>query len=175
MKNISLFDIFSARELEVLADLAKRLDLPEERVLVSALRSYQLISAGTHSLTEVDQRLRKADVKQLGSCGAAVPPYWDRLLGCTSETCYRPLPCPVHDGEERRETISHPRHYGGDTVYEAIKVIEAWSLGFCLGNAAKYICRAETKGMKLEDLKKARWYLDREIQRLDRTDKGVER
>lgn len=77
--------------------------------------------------------------------------------------------------EERREEIHHPRHYGGDTTYEAIKVIEAWSLGFCLGNAVKYICRAETKGMKLLDLKKARWYLDREIQRLDRTDKGVDR
>lgn len=33
-----------------------------------------------------------------------------------------------------RETINHPQHYGGDTTYEAIKVIEAWGLGFCLGN-----------------------------------------
>ncbi len=117
-------------------------------------------------------------------CQSTVLPYWDRLLEITSETCNRPLPCPVHNTfsattvyaeGERREEISHPRHYGGDTIYEAIKVIEAWSLGFCLGNAVKYICRAETKGMKLADLKKARWYLDREIQRLDRTDKGVER
>lgn len=39
------------------------------------------------------------------------------------------------------ETIDHPPHYGGDTPYEAIKVIEAWELGFCLGNAVKYISR----------------------------------
>ena len=33
-----------------------------------------------------------------------------------------------------KETVNHPQHYGGDTVYEAIKVIEAWGLDFCLGN-----------------------------------------
>lgn len=74
--------------------------------------------------------------------------------------------------ESPRETVDHPLHYGGaDDPYEAIKVIEAWRLGFCLGNAVKYICRAERKGRLLEDLRKARWYLDREIGRLER-DRG---
>lgn len=63
------------------------------------------------------------------------------------------------------DSVNHPAHYGGgDNPYEAIKVIEAWGLGFCLGNAVKYIARAGKKGDALEDLKKARWYLDREIQ-----------
>lgn len=62
--------------------------------------------------------------------------------------------------------VQHPVHYGGDTTYEAIKVIEAWDLGFHLGNAAKYISRAGKKGDRLEDLQKARWYIDREIARL---------
>ena len=62
------------------------------------------------------------------------------------------------------EAVDHPAHYGGaDNPYEAIKVIEAWSLCFCLGNTVKYISRAGKKGARLEDLKKARWYLDREI------------
>jgi hypothetical protein len=62
------------------------------------------------------------------------------------------------------ERIDHPPHYGGpNNVYEAIKVIEAWGLGFRLGNTVKYIARAEHKGSTVEDLKKARWYLDREI------------
>ena len=64
--------------------------------------------------------------------------------------------------------IDHPKHYGGaDNTYEAIKVIEAWGLGFCLGNTVKYISRAGKKdrAKTLEDLKKARWYLDREIAR----------
>lgn len=64
------------------------------------------------------------------------------------------------------EKINHPQHYGGDTTYEAIKVIEAWELGFNLGNTVKYISRAGKKdpSTRLQDLKKARWYLDREIQ-----------
>lgn len=67
------------------------------------------------------------------------------------------------------ERINHPEHYGGDTVYEAIKVIEAWGLGFCKGNAVKYISRAGRKegADEIEDLKKARWYIDREIKRLE--------
>ena len=68
------------------------------------------------------------------------------------------------------EEVNHPPHYGGDTTYEAIKVIEAWELGFNLGNCVKYISRAGKKDplTVLTDLKKARWYLDREIQNLER-------
>ncbi len=67
-----------------------------------------------------------------------------------------------------KETVNHPAHYGGaDNPYEAIKVIESWELGFCLGNTVKYISRAGKKGERIEDLKKARWYLDREIARLE--------
>jgi hypothetical protein len=53
-------------------------------------------------------------------------------------------------------------------VYEAIKVIEAWQLGFALGNAVKYISRAGKKDPRkeVEDLEKARWYLDRYIAQL---------
>lgn len=73
-----------------------------------------------------------------------------------------------------KEAVNHPEHYGGaDNPYEAIKVIEAWELGFCLGNTVKYISRAGKKraptfGTRIEDLKKARWYLDREIQNLEK-------
>jgi hypothetical protein len=68
----------------------------------------------------------------------------------------------------KREVIDHPDHYGGDTAYEAIKVIEAWDLGFCLGNTVKYIARAGRKDPTkiIEDLRKAAWYLNREIESL---------
>lgn len=70
--------------------------------------------------------------------------------------------------KKRTEAVNHPAHYGGAlNPYEAIKVIEAWDLGFCLGNTVKYISRAGKKNDVLEDLKKARWYLDREIQNLE--------
>lgn len=67
------------------------------------------------------------------------------------------------------EQVNHPSHYGGeDNPYETIKVIEAWGLdgNFNLGNSIKYISRAEHKGKNVEDLEKARWYLDREIKKL---------
>lgn len=64
------------------------------------------------------------------------------------------------------DPVNHPDHYGGENnPYEVIKVIWAWGLGFCLGNAVKYIARAGKKDStkRIEDLKKARWYIDEEI------------
>ena len=69
---------------------------------------------------------------------------------------------------EFNESVFHPKHYGGEeSTYEAIKVIEAWDLGFNLGNVVKYISRLGKKdpNKKLEDLEKALWYLQREIDR----------
>ena len=71
--------------------------------------------------------------------------------------------------EASPEIVNHPPHYGGpDDPYEVIKVIEAWKLGFNLGNTVKYIGRAGKKDDLVTDLEKARWYLDREIARLKR-------
>lgn len=60
------------------------------------------------------------------------------------------------------DVINKPSHYTFSAV-EPIDVIETWELGFHLGNVVKYLARAGRKGDALEDLKKARWYLDREI------------
>lgn len=71
---------------------------------------------------------------------------------------------------EKKESVNHPEHYGGaDNVYEAIKVIDAWGLGFALGNTIKYISRAGKKdpNKSLEDLKKAAWYLQHQINQLE--------
>lgn len=73
------------------------------------------------------------------------------------------------------EHVDHPAHYGGDTVYEVIKVIMAWGLGFDLGNAIKYIGRAGKKGgraQEIEDLKKAVWYINHHITELEKQDGG---
>lgn len=64
-----------------------------------------------------------------------------------------------------QEKVDHPSHYGGaDNPYEVIKVLRAWYpdgvFHFCVCNAIKYIARAGKKGSTVEDLKKARWYLD---------------
>jgi hypothetical protein len=69
----------------------------------------------------------------------------------------------------KKEAVNHPSHYGGEkNPYEAIKVIEAWDLNFSLGNVLKYMSRAGKKSDSiLEDLKKAAWYLNREIKRIE--------
>jgi len=69
------------------------------------------------------------------------------------------------------EQVNHPDHYGGkNNEYEAIKVIDAWELGFSLGNTIKYISRAGKKGKnkELEDLRKAKWYLEHHIEQLEK-------
>lgn len=82
------------------------------------------------------------------------------------------MDCPKFEGvimKKKREAVHHPTHYGGaDNPYEVIKVLEAWQLGFHLGNAVKYIARAgkKNKSKVLEDLKKAAWYLNRYIEKL---------
>lgn len=60
------------------------------------------------------------------------------------------------------DLVNHPPHYKAGGV-ETIDFIEAKDLNYRLGNVVKYITRAEKKGNPIEDLKKARWYLDREI------------
>lgn len=97
---------------------------------------------------------------------------------CTSDTFNLPQTCPSCNSEllpivdkygKVDARVNHPEHYGGDTIYEAIKVIEAWRLDFCLGNTVKYISRAGKKDPStlLVDLKKALWYLERKIKNLE--------
>jgi len=72
---------------------------------------------------------------------------------------------------EDKEMVNHPNHYGGeDNVYEAIKVIDAWGLDndFYLGNAVKYLSRAGKKDDTVQDLKKAIWYIEKKIEKLQK-------
>jgi len=63
------------------------------------------------------------------------------------------------------DNVNHPKHYTEHpSGVECIEITE--HMGFCLGNAVKYIWRASLKGKEVEDLRKARWYIDREIARL---------
>lgn len=63
------------------------------------------------------------------------------------------------------EQVNHPGHYGGDTTYETIKVLEAWLtpeeyIGFLKGNSIKYQSRHRQKG-GAQDLEKSLWYQQR--------------
>jgi hypothetical protein len=63
------------------------------------------------------------------------------------------------------DSVNHPKHYTSHpSGVECIEITE--HMCFNLGNAVKYIWRSSIKGKEIEDLRKARWYIDREIQRL---------
>lgn len=65
-----------------------------------------------------------------------------------------------------KEAVNHPDHYNDNpSGVECIDVVEHMS--FNVGNAMKYLWRADHKGKTVEDLRKARWYIDREIKRLE--------
>lgn len=71
-----------------------------------------------------------------------------------------PQAAPTHD------PVNSPTHYTAGGI-ETIDFIEAKGFGYNLGNAIKYISRAGRKDDTLQDLKKARWYIDREIYKLE--------
>ena len=67
-----------------------------------------------------------------------------------------------------KEMVDHPSHYQTSSGIEVIDVIEAFNLNFRLGNCAKYILRAGHNDDILQDLKKAKWYLEREIATIEK-------
>ena len=66
--------------------------------------------------------------------------------------------------EPKSDPVNHPAHYKVGGI-ETIDFIEAKKLGYHLGNAVKYITRADHKGNRLQDLQKAKWYIDRAIEK----------
>jgi hypothetical protein len=78
----------------------------------------------------------------------------------------------IRDGQVRlvkalTDNVNHPSHYKVGGI-ETIDFIEAKSLSYNLGNVVKYLTRADHKDNKLEDLKKAQWYLNREVSNLEK-------
>ena len=81
-------------------------------------------------------------------CGKIIPDYMSSV-------------CPAPD------PVSHPAHYTSHpSGVECIQITE--HMGFCVGNAIKYLWRAGLKQDAIEDLKKAAWYVNREIERRTR-------
>ncbi len=68
----------------------------------------------------------------------------------------------------KKDMVNSPSHYKGKNGMEAIDVIEDFNLSFCLGNTIKYILRKGKKDDDLTELKKAKWYLEREISKYEK-------
>jgi len=70
-------------------------------------------------------------------------------------------------GSAPSDPVHHPAHYNTGQI-EVIDAIEEWQLNFSRGSAVKYLARAGRKGDELLDLKKALWYIGREVERLEK-------
>lgn len=70
---------------------------------------------------------------------------------------------------DNKEMVNHPDHYDmADKTYEPYKVITAWEANFNIGNAIKYLARYKKKWNPIEDLQKAKQYIDFEIEHLNK-------
>lgn len=103
-----------------------------------------------------------------GSCGARENEH--HFPGCTSmqRRVQLGFSATLENAQKmEHDPVTQPKHYKSHpSGVECIQITE--HMNFCLGNAIKYLWRAGQKGEQLEDLKKARWYLDREISRLEK-------
>lgn len=125
-------------------------------------------------------RTQKEAAKGLGLSMSTIARYWNRPLaepvgsgGKTKNAGLQSYFFTLESGRARaangaakHDPVNHPPHYTGHASgVECIEITE--HLNFCLGNAMKYLWRAGLKNDAIEDLKKARWYIDREIARLE--------
>jgi hypothetical protein len=105
----------------------------------------------------VRKTMRDKDVVDLTIAGSPLRPK-TRMQGCGD------VPQVTHYefGNSNVDFVNHPPHYTTGGI-ETIDFIEAKQLNYNLGNVVKYITRADHKGNRAEDLRKAKWYLEREI------------
>lgn len=103
---------------------------------------------------------KKAIANKKAAIKKAVKGEWKTLTVTSSNT-----PMQVEMFEPAPDSVNHPAHYKVGGI-ETIDFIEAKKLNYNIGNVVKYLTRAEHKGNKLEDLRKAQWYLTREISSL---------
>lgn len=80
-----------------------------------------------------------------------------------AKDCFKPK---EEKADDEIDMVNHPQHY--QHGIEPIDYIESHDLNFNLGNVIKYVSRAPFKGTELQDLKKAKWYLEREIKKHDK-------
>lgn len=93
---------------------------------------------------------------------------------CVGALCseYSPKRVEESESQPQYDIIGKPSHYTEGRKYEPKDVIRDWGLNFNLGNAVKYISRAGRKDDILQDLKKARQYLDFEIEAIEEERRG---
>ena len=147
------FKMFGFNDSEILSKRYSKQSSREEMVAKTEWIEKHLLKQSKEQKDKLEKRLKKMEEYKMKSYAE------EQLEHCS-----------------KKEMVNHPSHYGGaDNPYEAIKVIEAWDADFNIGTTLRYLCRCGKKTiggsaeeMRLEDLKKARWYLDREISNIEK-------
>ena len=163
-------------------------DTPINKIAEHFKTTYQIVYTVKRNM-EGNAAKKPKEVKKQGKWvavwkGVAAKKVEDKVTGLTpkqnSELAYavtssRSLNRMIKEAEDARKELSiemiepasdpvnHPAHYKVGGI-ETIDFIEAKGLNYRLGNVVKYITRADHKGERLENLKKAQWYLNREIE-----------
>jgi hypothetical protein len=108
-----------------------------------------------------------AQVELAKKAGVPLVEYAKSLIEAKKKKVGRPQkqPTQIEMFEPKPDPVNHPEHYTVGGI-ETIDFIEAKKLNYNIGNVVKYLTRADHKGNKLEDLRKAQWYLTREINSL---------
>ena len=117
------------------------------------------------------------DFKNKTECPMDNPPRRTDCTKCCEYVRWKENNSMANDLEQKpqKDIISHPSHYIDGRKYEPKDVIRDWDLNFNLGSAVKYISRADRKDDILQDLKKAKQFLEFEIEALEkeRTSKEI--
>lgn len=100
--------------------------------------------------------------------GVSTPPLHHPMRNDGVDALLYAVPIIEKRAENEYDIISHPAHYAEGRQYEPRLVIVDWELDYYLGNALKYISRAGRKGSAIEDLRKAKQYIDFEIELLEK-------
>jgi hypothetical protein len=121
---------------------------------------------------DLPKQVSKAELQhgyenQTGARWVILPEWYEEIKERARQTATEPYYGTAKEYQEHFNKIFNPPHYTEDRKYEPIAIIEDWELNFHLGNVLKYISRAGRKENEIEDLKKARWYLDRYIKKLE--------
>jgi hypothetical protein len=122
-------------------EVAKKFNTSYQTAYMAKKSMDKMVSDAVHELTKGREVQRK--------------PKWETIFMQTSNT-------PITMEEPAADPVNHPAYYKIGGV-ETIDFIEAKDLSYHLGNAVKYISRADHKGNRLQDLEKAKWYIERAI------------
>ena len=138
-------------------DVCKQLDIAKSYayVLMSKARTAYALEHG-HTINS-----KMAEMKRLGKRLERSRPISNLPKGMTVAEADE-IVADVNQAIAQHDAVNHPEHYTAGGI-ETIDFIEAKKLGYNLGNVVKYITRSGLKGNQLEDLRKAQWYLSREI------------